>query len=293
MKTILVPTDFSPHALHAMKFAVRMIGDRTDVKLVFFHATETQVPERTPRNVYRDLVEYELTQNWEKLQKISKKVLKRLGLDDFPFEIDWIVKHGEFLDNVMDTIVEHQVDLVIIGKSRTNGIKKFFYGSESADLLEKSSCAVLMVPRKCKTRKIEKISLASITLKMSSFFQDLVSFAEFFNAGIEIFHIHDPITDVEAFDEEGLVRRLKEKYNYENISMSFTEAIESNTAEDIDSYVAHSHPSILSVASYERPWYERIFNASITKTLAFETEVPLLVLKGKEENAEKENNEKD
>lgn len=281
MKTILVPTDFSPHTLQAMKFAVRMVASRKDVKLIFFHATETQVPERTPRNVYRDLVEYELTQNWERLQNLSQRVLSRLGLERPPFEIDWIVKHGEFLDNALHTIKEQGVDLVIIGKSKSNGIQRFFYGSESANLLEEAPCPVLMIPKKCKIKTVEKISLASITLQVDSFFQDLVDFAKFFNARIEIFHLHNAITDVEAFDKEGFLKNIKEKYGYENIEMTFvaTQDEDEEVAESIEEYVNYSKPSMLSVASYERPWYEKLFNTNITKSLAFETNIPLLVLK--------------
>jgi nucleotide-binding universal stress UspA family protein len=279
MKTILVPTDFSPHTLQAMKFAVRMVASRKDVKLIFFHATETQVPERTPRNVYRDLVEYELSQNWERLQSLSQRVLSRLGLERPPFEIDWIVKHGEFLDNVLHTIKEQGADLVIIGKSKSNGIQRFFYGSESANLLEESPCPVLMIPKQSKIKTVEKISLASITLQVDSFFQDLLDFAKFFDARIEIFHLHNTITDAEVFDKEGFLKNIKEKYGYENIEMTFVATEDEEIAESIEEYVNYSRPSIISVASYERPWYEKLFNTNITKSLAFETNVPLLVLK--------------
>lgn len=279
METILIPTDFSSHSLQAMKFAVRMLANKTDVKLIFFHATETHIHPRVPTNLYKDALEFDLQSNWERLKEFTQRMLTHLGMEKPPFEIDWIVKHGEFLRNVLETIDEQKVDLVVIGKSTTTGLGRFFYGSESAELLEKSPCAVLMYPAKSKKRTLSKISLASVTLELDSFFEDLVTFAKISNAKIDIFHIHDVLTDVFAFDTEGFVERLKAKYGYEHIHLSFLAAGSDDTADNIDAYIATVQPDVMCVASYERPWYEKIFNSSITKTLAFEADVPLLVLK--------------
>lgn len=279
MKTILIPTDFSPHSLRAMKFAVRMLANKTDVKLIFFHATETYIHPRVPTNLYKDALQFDLESNWGRLKEFAQRMLTHLNMEKPPFEIDFIVKHGEFLRNVLETIDEQKVDLVVVGKSTATGIGKFFYGSESATLLEKSPCAVLMYPAKSKKRVLHKISLASITLELGSFFEDLVGFAKLFNASIDVFHIHDPATDVETFDTEGFVRRLKAKYEYENIELSFLKASSEDTVANIDAHIAAAEPDIVCIASYERPWYEKIFSSSITKTLAFEAEIPLLVLK--------------
>lgn len=287
MKTILIPTDFSPHSLRAMKFAVRMLATQTDVKLIFFHATETQLHPRIPTNLYRDAVHFDLETNWERLKDYSNRMLKHLGIEKPPFEIDWIVKHGEFLRNILETIEEQKVDLVVAGKSTSTGLTRFFYGSESAELLEKSPCAVLMYPAKSKKRQIHKISLASVTLELDSFFADLVDFAKLFDAEIEVFHIHDPQTDVEAFDISGFIKRLRQKYSYDKLKLSFVKAGSDDTVENIEAYMEACNPDMISVASYERPWYEKIFNYSITKNLAFEADIPLLVLK---RNADSGNN---
>lgn len=279
MKTILIPTDFSPQSLQAMKFAVRMLANKADVKLIFFHATETQMHPRTPANLYKDAIQFDLSRNWERLKKFTQRMLTHLGMEKPPFEIDWIVKHGEFLRNVLDTIDEQRVDLVVVGKSTTTGLSRFFYGSESAELLEKSPCAVLMYPAKSKKRTTASISLASVTLELDTFFGDLVSFAKLSSAKIDVFHIHDPATDVAAFDTEGFLKRLKIKYDYKAISLSFLKAGSDDTVANIDAYIASTNPDIVCIASYQRPWYEKIFNSSITKTLAFEADVPLLVLK--------------
>jgi nucleotide-binding universal stress UspA family protein len=285
MKTILIPTDFSPHSLHAMKFAVRMLAGQTDLKLIFFHATETQLHPRIPTNLYRDAVQYDLETNWQRLKDYSNRMLKHLNIEQPPFEIDWVVKHGEFLRNILETIDEQKVDLVIAGKSTSSGISRFFFGSGSAELLEKSPCAVLMYPAKSKKRQIRKISLASVTLELESFFADLVDFAKLADAEIEVFHIHDPNTDVDAFDTTGFIKRLIKKYNFDKITLSFVKAGSDDTVENIETYMEACQPDAISVASYERPWYEKIFNTSITKTLAFDADIPLLVLKRTAETA--------
>jgi nucleotide-binding universal stress UspA family protein len=279
MKTILIPTDFSAHSLRAMKFAVRMLATQTNVKLIFFHATETQLHPRIPTNLYRDAMQFDLETNWQRLKDFSNRMLKHLDMEKPPFEIDWIVKHGEFLRNILETIEEQGVDLVVAGKSTSTGLTRFFYGSGSAELLEKSPCAVLMYPARSKKRQIHKISLASVTLELDSFFQDLIDFAKLFEAEVEVFHIHDPATDVGAFDTTGFIKRLKQKYQYDKLTLSFVKAGSDDTVENIDTYIEDCKPDMISVASYERPWYEKIFNTSITKTLAFEADVPLLVLK--------------
>jgi nucleotide-binding universal stress UspA family protein len=279
MQTILIPTDFSPHSLRAIKFAVRMLAGSKGVKLIFFHATETHIHPRTPTNLYKDAVLFDLESNWERLKEMTQRVLKRLGIEKPPFEIDWIVKHGDFLRNVLDTIDEQKVDLVVLGKSTTTGVSRFLLGSESVNLLEKSPCAVLMFPPQCKKRTIKHISLASITLELESFFGDLIDFARLSEAEIDIFHIHDPATDVEAFDTEGFLRRLKTGYRYDNIKLSFVSAGSDDTVDNVDAYINVRKPDMVAIASYERPWYEKIFSSSITKSLAFEADIPLLVMK--------------
>ena len=56
MKTILVPTDYSDNARHALRFAL-YLNENTPFHIVLLHLGEILVPTSTPQHLYKEMYE--------------------------------------------------------------------------------------------------------------------------------------------------------------------------------------------------------------------------------------------
>lgn len=289
MKKFLIPTDFSNNAGKAMRFAMRAAQNNPQIHLVFFHATGTEIPARTPSRMYAELVEEDIAEGLEKLKKEVHAQFKELDMNPSELSSETVAIYGSFKDNIQSEVKRLGIDMIIMGTCGASGLKKVFFGSNTVSVMERVNCPLLAIPDNYKFHEVKHIAYAADFLAVEEGFEHIVELAKLFNASIDIFHINSILPhriEPDTFDKVQFVEKLQKKFQYEPITLEFIELSEEDSDDallGIQMYVSKKHPSILAMATYSRAWIEKLINPSLTKEMMFHTEIPLFAFKKKGE----------
>ena len=83
----------------------------------------------------------EVQKNHEKiLEEFLKKVKEKNGVN-----VSAILGKGRVKDEILEVIEKEEPELIIIGEKDVSGIKKFFFGSVSKDIIDHANRPVLVV----------------------------------------------------------------------------------------------------------------------------------------------------
>jgi nucleotide-binding universal stress UspA family protein len=282
MKTILVPTDFSDNALKAMQYAIRF-ANKTGSHLVFFRATDTIVPETAPVHMYHELVKSDVEENMEELRKQVAQAYTATGIASTPDNHSLDVEYGAFKNMIHVVIEKHQADMIIMGTQGASGLKKVFFGSNTANLFTQVAIPVLAVPADTPADTITKIGYASDLTDFGDELAKIIAFAKPFEAVIDLFHVYPvypQLVDVTKFDREKTLHTLTSRFDYNKLHITLVHTeYDNDIVAGIRQYVTEEKPSLLVMFTHERSWFDKLFNPSISQSVAFDTKTPLLVFK--------------
>jgi nucleotide-binding universal stress UspA family protein len=141
IKQILVPTDFSENAQHALDYAVAL-AKKSSAKL---HLLHTPV---IPTYLLMDLsyspgpeaVTRILNDSQEALDRQAAKIADT-GLDHFT-----AIREGTVHEVIRDYAKEHDIDLVVLGTHGRTGVSKLMYGSVTERVIKTVHTPILVVP---------------------------------------------------------------------------------------------------------------------------------------------------
>jgi universal stress protein A len=140
IKTIVVPTDFSQHAEHALQWALAMAAD-WNAKIVLFHAAPRSYMA-FPESVYLvDLVNLE--------QEILAHAEKRLGelaaqKGTKTVMVETRAVMGEPVWEICQAAEQEQADLIVMGSHGRTGLSHVLLGSVAERVVRHAPCPVLV-----------------------------------------------------------------------------------------------------------------------------------------------------
>jgi nucleotide-binding universal stress UspA family protein len=283
MKTILIPTDFSENAHHALRFAL-YLSENVHLKICVLHWTEILIPTSTPSNHYKELYDQHFDYKMKDFKTDIHKVLKSIEHQGDESRIQYILKDSSsFEDSTLEAIKENNVDLVIMGTHGASGIKKIFFGSNTTKIIDKAQIPVLAIPASYRLSPIHKIAYASDLKDVVTEVGELVKFAKLFKSSIEIFHVFPSFPQWVDPSEENIAK-LTEELNLAYPNQHFTIRVvqtykENDVVSGIETYTDSFKPDIMAMFTVKRTFFDKLFDASRTEEFAFNATIPLLTLK--------------
>ena len=278
MKTILVPTDFSKNSINAIDYAVAL-AKREKAKIILlnaFHIVSPSFDIPLPSDIINS-TRIDINKKLEMLCAEIKKTKK--------VKCDSIVKFDLAVDAIIETTKEVKPDLIIMGTKGASGIKEVLMGSNTASVIEKAQCPVIAVPESARFDGIKKISYASDYYASDiDAMKKLVEIAKLFNAKITVIHVSDE--EFTRYSEETYLNdfksKVRKKIKYDKISykLVFGKHLEKVLDKEIDEW----HPDLLAMSTLHRNLFYKIFGTSVTRKMAFHSEVPLMVFHHKKES---------
>jgi len=265
MKKILFPTDFSPAAENAFKYAVALAKE-TNAKIELIHVYTVPF---TGTDLYLDLSQQRELRIQKQMQK-EEQLAKFCKPFDFDNYGDKLVFPGLFIDQEIIDRSQRGADLVIMGtKGERNALDKLM-GSVTTRLMMNAGCPVLAIPENATYKGIQEITYATtFSSKDKHFLEKLANFGSTFNARIHFLHVSDDPRHGVA-DEvyiEGLPSR----------SVKFSVVSNPSLMRGVDEFLK-THPSdVLAIYIPKRNLWERLFHSSFSKKMTFHTDTPLFV----------------
>jgi nucleotide-binding universal stress UspA family protein len=161
MKRILVPTDFSECANHALELACE-IALKNDAKLLLLHTVEHPFGggvDPTGASVFQsfddDLLQRQLIRGRSRMADVVAKMSIPAA------EITQLVEIGHPANMILDKIREFGIELVVMGTNGTAGILEIFAGSNAEKVVRNASCPVISLKSRVKLDDVKRIAFAS------------------------------------------------------------------------------------------------------------------------------------
>jgi nucleotide-binding universal stress UspA family protein len=275
MIKILVPTDFSALSKIAVQYALK-IASRLNGQVTLLHVVTITKPTRATMHEKMRVLEEDLIRFAERdLNKLIKEVCKGTKSSE---AISYnVIRSTEFTDVVKKEARRLRAGLIVMGTKGASGLKKTVVGSNTASVIELSSIPVLAVPNQAQFRGFKDIVYASDLKNLEKELKTLILYASPFGSTIHLVHIVPSGKDVDELEEK--IDKVVKKLGYKNIVTLVL--VDRYVEGAIDQYIGVCKADLLAMFTHDLTFYEKLFDRSMTRKMAFHSNVSLLAFKRK------------
>ncbi len=141
-RNVLFPTDFTPHARAALKYAAAFAREGTDGRVVLFSVQAGSVPANLltlPERVF----DRQEDQWLRELRSSVRDLLADPLLDGL--EVEPVIVEGEPAPQIAEAAHGFQIDLITIVTHGRRGLARALWGSTAEEILVEAPCPVLAI----------------------------------------------------------------------------------------------------------------------------------------------------
>jgi nucleotide-binding universal stress UspA family protein len=143
--SILAPTDFSPHAETAMRYACGL-AERLGARLHLLHVLPEVVPVGPDPMLAPSLPpEYYTETEAQSLEALGQALNTEWGR---PPAIDVAVRWGGAVEGIVGYAADQSIDLIVLATHGRTGLKHVLLGSVAERIVRESPCPVLTIRSK-------------------------------------------------------------------------------------------------------------------------------------------------
>lgn len=272
MLKILATSDFSDASKHALRYAIK-ITENIQGEIVLLNVVYMDGPPAASMSSM--LLESMKTKAYFKFQEFAESLDAEFGRK---LNLQLRVEIGYPVARIIEKVAaEENAELIVLGRKGLSGLEKVFIGSVAAHVAMNSKYPVLLVPAKAELKPVEKMVDACDLYQTEEEFETVTYFASKLNATITMLHIFSDEEQRNKNNFTELATTMQEKFHTNNFN--YASEVNSNVVDGIEHYLQNNATDMLVVFTHKRLFYERLFNRSVSKELANEIDIPVLVLK--------------
>lgn len=266
LKAILVPTDFSEAAANALSYAAGF-AKAVNAGLILVHAYLVPVTTDTPITA----------EDLDRFAKERKAELRKLAEDTNRIHnvpVEHIYRTGLPVDCIAEE--EHRADLIIMGMKGKGNTAKFFLGSVTTALLNRTHKPVIAIPPGAFYKDPDLIAFACDYKPGTgrNTFSILAVLKNTFNATILVGNV---VKQGEKHpDAAELNTKLRKELDIRE--QEFISIEDNDLVDGLNRFYTDHHASLLVMVHHHYSYLGRLFRQSASKKEAFHTNVPLLVM---------------
>ena len=272
MRKILFPTDFSETANNALLYALNL-AESQDAIVYVLHVYDLPVingglSAGLVQKVY-DSVKFGQFENFKDNIPQLKKIAEDHNLGHIPMK--FILEEGNFLYIMRETIIEEEIDFVVMGTTGNAGLEKLVFGSNTINAITSLKIPILSIPNHIEYKGIDNIGFTTVfNEKDKDSLYQLIEVAIRNNAKIQCLHV----TKDGKYNEAAL-NRWKEELKDEPIE--FTIVKNPDPADAVLHFIEEKKLDVLAVVSRNKGFFDKLFSPGFTKKIASKNKVPLFV----------------
>lgn len=271
MPTILVPTDFSKCANNALMYALE-IAERTSRSITVLYVVYPY--EGVDNNMYDAFfVDTYVNERIESMKKWVKKFTKSPQFSAVPVHIECRI--GFPVSTIIHTAEDIQAGLIVMGTTGASGLKGVLLGSIASGVVSGSKVPVFVIPPKAVFRNHARFAFAT-DFKIPVSQTALAMMRELLNiqhTGLNIVHV---LGSGEKKPESRAEHALSERLG--TIPHNFHYLHDDKVVSAIHHFLESTDCNGLVAVAHERTLIQKLFIKSVTRSLAHQTSVPMLIL---------------
>ncbi|SDS17248.1 Nucleotide-binding universal stress protein, UspA family [Formosa sp. Hel1_31_208] len=277
-RKILLPTDFSKHAHHAIRYAQELYKqDACDFFILnVFSATS---------NIFDSLLNIEPGSELYESAKLHSenglaKVYDMIAMSDYDnpkHHFETISVFNNPIEAIKNIVEKKDIEMIVMGTKGETDADDSFFGSTAVYVMEKvRNCPVIVVPSKAKTALPKEIVFPTSfkTHYKRRELKYLTDIAKTCNSTIAILHIsEDKTLDGEQEANKTLLEEIFEdvNYNYHFLSVNSVETA-------INIFVESRDSDMVAFINKKHLFFGSVFTKPLVKGITFHSKVPILVM---------------
>jgi nucleotide-binding universal stress UspA family protein len=273
MVNILVPTDFSDLSRVAINYAVK-VANKLNGTLALLHVVTVIQPTRASLRLRLEALEEELLRcAKEDMEMLIAELAGKLKTTK-PLEYK-TVQGSSFNATVKIEAKKLRSGLIVIGTRGANGLKKVVLGSNTASLIEISHIPVLVVPELAEFTSLKNLVYATDLMHLEDEIATMLPYVKIFESTLHIFHAASGAKAVAP--AEAKIKAAIAGVDYGKFKIRVVADKEVDKA--VETYVKETTSDLLATFTREHSVYEKLFERSLTRKLAFQSRLPLLAFR--------------
>ena len=275
MQRILVPTDFSPTAEKAFRFALNIATKAKGTVILYHVYTPVESPFIDTGQKSKQYNTQTETNLVKRLQRLKKKVTAHTA--DVP--VSTIVGRSPVIDNILGFAEHNHIDLIVMGTQGASGLKKIIIGSVAARIVEKTDIPVLLVPEKFEWTEPERIVFITNYLQTDRQALSVVlALAKLYGAALTVVHLVDVFAkeEKEKIDFDNYAHAMHRELNEFNLKFKLLKT--SSVTETMENLYKEIPYDIVAMVRRKKSFLKKFFLKSFTQNMAYVTNQPLLVV---------------
>lgn len=267
MKTILVPTDFSPSADNAAIFAAHL-ARQTGAGLMLVHVYQIPVTMNDMPVMILSADELRQSAN-EQLERQQKEL--RAQFPDITITAE--SRLGSTNDELEDISSEITPLVLVMGTHGMGGLERMLFGSTALSVMRHTQLPVIAVPKDHTRYGLRKIVLAADLLDIAKIpTSKIVEITQMLGAELELVHVA-PHNEKTAKNMQPLLQRLLplqpacHTVHHENVKTGLLQYLEKNSTD------------LLMVLPHEHNIVERLFFKLHTDDIVKNAPVPVMAIR--------------
>lgn len=276
MKNILIPTDFSKNADHAISYALNVFKcERTNFFFVHAYADEVYGPYHNVDKETFDKQKNSIAKDSE--NKLNKLISDTQTKTHNPLHTYEAVSSFESLvDAINDFADSKNIDLIIMGTKGKTANFKITFGSNTVQVFKYVKCPVLAVPDQYNYNQPKKILFPSnymLPYKRREL-KLLDNMAAEFKAEIHSLYI----SDFEDLSLRQLDNKKFLKESLPNARLSFVRTGVENRAKAITEYIKDNDIDLLVMVNSRHSFLEDMLYRSTIDEIGLSPTIPFMVM---------------
>ncbi len=277
MKKILFPTDFSENSLNAFVYALHL-AKKMKAEIVTLHVYP--IIAGTYGDYYDFIYENYDINELAQFENYKSEVPKLRMLAEKEqcqsVRVSHILKQGDAVNDILDIAEKENADMIVMGTTGASGVKEVFLGTVTEKVMNHAKTVVLAISEKAQYKGVKNILfLAELDKLQTTALKQVEQLAEAFNAHIDVLQIKSKHSD----KEESLLKKWKKQFLESDISFYI---LASTSIEDtVIDFIQLNKIDIVAMPVHEKNFFERLFLFSLSRQMAFHSQVPVLAIHSK------------
>lgn len=276
MRTILIPTDFSANAMHAIDYALELYKcERTNFYFLHAYADEVYDPFKKNNGISFEEQKETAKKNVDKtLQQLIEKVKNQGHNPKHSFEARFAF--DSLVDAVNNFVNQINVDLVIMGTQGKTADKNITFGSHTVQVFKYVQCPVLAIPENYEYQQPKKILFPTdymLPYKRREL-KLLNTLAAEFKSEVHCLYI----SDFEDLSHRQIDNQRFLKESLPNAYLYFDRTPVKNKSEAIFENIAQKEIDLLVMVNSRHSFLEDMLYRSTVDEIGLRPEIPFLVM---------------
>jgi len=263
MLKVILPTDLSPMADNALRYAIHFCA-KSKVQLSVIYIDEKKEESNT------------FTNEKGNFSTAFKNYADKWSTA--PTNINFVYGTGNADEQIENYLSQNKHNLMLIGTKGKSNISDMLFGSVSQKIIRQTNLPVLAIPQHATFEQIEHIAFATDLKEMEGqALAQLDDFAKLFDANFHFIHIIQEATRSFQSTKTNFKLSVDEvlgEDQFDIISIKNVDVI-----EGLNSYTQQNDVDIIALLRHQKSNLNKLFTISYTEKLSKHSKIPVLIFK--------------